>query len=403
MKLWGPVLLGFIVGSLQLHLPTPFTSRDVQIAEYLANSTLPAIAFDTAEDFAKLAGDGPPPLPPRPSPRPSIGAPLELYASASDEVWEKAKCKGANFVRAMRGSDKEAGSIFKPPRDSAVGRFDNIAASDLEKWGWELKANRLEGNFENWGVDDTLRDIGSDDKCHEEGGSLVCIMFTHGEGGQDANGNWIGIDQQTYEADGRTYRKTGAHYGLGLDPEGVIIAMDRNSPQSAGMERTPIIEGDDLPALRPFSDLAWFSWKSLATDVKNLKYFMSLSIGNEETQSILSRAIREGVPGAQGFPVWKGYEFSTDTPWGQAILGTPNAQAFSYILSQHKPTLGNLYISRVRVFRDNREPENAPNLLLIVEPVPADGTVGKPEDQQNGKQARRRRHDAHRVGLLANL
>lgn len=48
---------------------------------------------------------------------------LDLYADAKEEEWNKAQCKGANFVRAMRSSDSEAGKIFKPPRDTAAGLF----------------------------------------------------------------------------------------------------------------------------------------------------------------------------------------------------------------------------------------------------------------------------------------
>ena len=101
----------------------------------------------------------------------------------------------------------------------------------------------------------------------------------------------------------------------------VIIAMDRNSPQSAGKDRTPVVEGDGLPAIRACSDVAWLSWKEFATDVMNLNYFLSLAITNEETEAIMSRAVRGVFPGAQSFPAWGGYEFNTNTPGGQAILG----------------------------------------------------------------------------------
>lgn len=118
-------------------------------------------------------------------------------------------------------------------------------------------------------------------------------------------------------------------------------------------------------------------------------YFLSTCIINEETQAVVSRAIRETVPDAQSFPAWGGYDFDTDTVEGQALLGesamiigddrtrqlifsgTPNAQAFSYFLLQHKASLGNLYISQVRVFRDNKEEPFGPNLLFVIEPVPA--------------------------------
>jgi hypothetical protein len=97
--------------------------------------------------------------------------------------------------------------------------------------------------------------------------------------------------------------------------------MDRNSPQSAGKERQPAVAGGELPAVRAFSDVAWLSWKNMADDIKDLNYFMSLSINNPETAAIISRAVREVMPDARSFPEWSGYKFDTKTPQGQAILG----------------------------------------------------------------------------------
>lgn len=49
---------------------------------------------------------------------------LDLYANAADDEYDKARCKGADFVEAMKGSDSEAGQIFKPPRNSAAGIYN---------------------------------------------------------------------------------------------------------------------------------------------------------------------------------------------------------------------------------------------------------------------------------------
>ena len=102
--------------------------------------------------------------------------------------------------------------------------------------------------------------------------------------------------------------------------------MDRLSPQEAGKLRKPVVEGaDELPLIRAFSDIAWIMWTGLAetleTDPKNLYFFMSLSITNEQTQRVISRAIREVLPGAWNIPDWPGYEIHTSTPQGHAILG----------------------------------------------------------------------------------
>lgn len=60
--------------------------------------------------------------------------------------------------------------------------------------------------------------------------------------------------------------------------------------------------------------------------------------------------------------------------------GTPNAQAFSYFLLQHKAELGNRYISKIRVFRDSNWIAKA-NLLLVVEAVPANDEDGAGEEE----------------------
>ncbi len=104
-----------------------------------------------------------------------------------------------------------------------------------------------------------------------------------------------------------------------------MIATDRMSPQEIGLDASPPITGDDLPLIRAFSDIAWISWAALIddteADLKGIHYFMTVSVSNRLTQRILSRCIREVLPGAWGFPAWPGFEFETSSPQGQAILG----------------------------------------------------------------------------------
>lgn len=82
----------------------------------------------------------------------------------------------------------------------------------------------------------------------------------------------------------------------------VILALDRDSPQSAGKEMTPPVEGDELPAIRASSDIMWLYWKMYNNAAKGPNYFLSLSITNEATKEIISRDIRETIPEAQSFP-----------------------------------------------------------------------------------------------------
>lgn len=81
------------------------------------------------------------------------------------------------------------------------------------------------------------------------------------------------------------------------------------------------MQGNELPAISASSDIMWLYWKMYGTVAKGPNYFLSLSIANEATQRIMSRAIREVIPDAKDFPAWGGYDFDTSTPEGQALLG----------------------------------------------------------------------------------
>jgi hypothetical protein len=97
----------------------------------------------------------PPPIPPRPAPRPPKEPYVELYESADDDAWSMAKCKGGNALRAMKGSDRDAGQVFNPLRNSAASTFENSNFDDAEKWGWSYSEKVPAGNFKDWGIDNT--------------------------------------------------------------------------------------------------------------------------------------------------------------------------------------------------------------------------------------------------------
>ncbi|KAJ8107616.1 hypothetical protein OPT61_g8743 [Boeremia exigua] len=373
MKVSKAMVLGFAFSSAQLHYAVARSSQGIRLSNTLRNVKSASTAFAKYNSTSLFPRADPPPPPSEPPPSPPWPI-LELADSASDAVWEKALCKGSNFLRAMHGTDAEAGQLFNPPRSSAASPVTDI--EDTEKWGWETRFDLLNEDFTDWGMDDILDDLGLSSNSDVYGGSIQCTVLSHGYD-VDSDGEESTYDFDEYMVDGRMYRKTGAHYGFGIQPkQGVILAMDRLSPQLAGQKRDPKVEGSGLPAVSSSSDAAWVLWNEYAkdgADIKNLKYFFSLSIGNEDTQGIVARAIRNKIPNAREVPRWEGYEFLTDTPEGQALLGSPNLLAFSYLLIQHKAELGNLYITKIRVFRDERY-DSALNMALFVEraPPPAD-------------------------------
>lgn len=81
---------------------------------------------------------------------------------------------------------------------------------------------------------------------------------------------------------------------------------------------------------------------------------------------------------------WPGTTFSTvESDEGLALLGSPNAIAYSWFLISHKKELGNKMITKVRVFwgneHDNQDDKwRYPEMLLYVEDVPE--IKGEPAD-----------------------
>lgn len=96
--------------------------------------------------------------------------------------------------------------------------------------------------------------------------------------------------------------------------------MDRKSPQFAGKERKPKVEGDQLPDLKSFSDVAWLKWKeTTGAEPTTMRYFLTLSITNIDTRGVFGRILTEAK--YTEVPRWPGYEVSADSDQGAALLG----------------------------------------------------------------------------------
>jgi hypothetical protein len=107
--------------------------------------------------------------------------------------------------------------------------------------------------------------------------------------------------------------------------QGMIIGLNRESPRWAGRELTPPVQDHEMPQLNQFSDVAWITWKAMnlppwstVDHTKGLKYFVSVSVTNEETQRILKRAHE-----ANHWEIeeWPGHTFERGWPETKAILG----------------------------------------------------------------------------------
>jgi hypothetical protein len=126
--------------------------------------------------------------------------------------------------------------------------------------------------------------------------------------------------------DKHAYRATGASFSFTINPdEGIIMGLNRESPKWAAKDRHPPLPDDELPKLNQFSDVAWIVWKAMhklpwssETRLHHLRYFMSVSITNVETQKILKRALEAND---WELSEWPGHTFERIWPETKAILG----------------------------------------------------------------------------------
>jgi hypothetical protein len=126
--------------------------------------------------------------------------------------------------------------------------------------------------------------------------------------------------------DDHAYRATGASFSFTINPdEGIIMGLNRESPKWAAKDRHPPLYDDELPKLNQFSDVAWIIWKAMhkppwssETRLNHLRYFMSVSITNVDTQQILKRALEANH---WELSEWPGHTFERMWPETKAILG----------------------------------------------------------------------------------
>jgi hypothetical protein len=270
------------------------------------NASIASANFSTAGDVTVAAG-------------PVCRIP---YPAAEPGVWNKNKCRGEKFYDAMHSTKEQAGKLFKPVRDTSESPF--TATSDLKKWGWMDAAIKPGySDFKKiWGVDSVLRAIRVSDKATKDGGTIQMFRTTHGDG--DANGGGYGETpynkQPKYAANGKEYPVTGSEYNFAFDPSGMLLALDRKSPQFAGNERNPKVQEADLPELAAFSDIAWLKWKEATGNFPTtMHYFLTLAITNPETRSLLNIVLTRAEECE--VPAWPGLEVDASSEEGYALLG----------------------------------------------------------------------------------
>ncbi|KAF2878033.1 hypothetical protein BDV95DRAFT_600711 [Massariosphaeria phaeospora] len=261
---------------------------------------------------------------------------LALEGRASDKVWDKAVCKGAGFLEAMKSSDAAAATLFGDGRTTAASQFQDIE-KDLPYWGWTPSHEP----FSN------LIDLEIPEAVEALSWKFKQMKYYEIEHDKD------------YEHNGQKYKHTRAEMEFGVETSGTIFAFTQKSPANAARtfwRRKP--EENELPELQSSSDLIWFAIKD--AKLANLGHYMSCLVTNQETRDIMQRALQsKGVEVGE----WPGYSFEMTSDEGQALLGSPNGVGLGYLLVQRKKELGNKCVTKATVFR----PKDNSNPMLLLE------------------------------------
>jgi hypothetical protein len=218
----------------------------------------------------------------------------------------------------MSASDTDVGPYYSPGRQTAASPYQST--NDLRRWYWfTYPREKIGESFRDfygvWGVGWALEALGVSPYSDEyEGGKNKVFAIDHADPSKDVENQW-------YNVNGKDYRATGASFSFSVNwEEGVIMGMNRKSPKKAAEKRHPPVPNDLLPGLNQFSDVAWVIWEGLVNmnkgNVKNLKYFISLSIDNVDTKAVLVRALNNAKPAE-----YPGKTFDAQSTEGKAIMG----------------------------------------------------------------------------------
>ncbi|KAF1928402.1 uncharacterized protein M421DRAFT_160407 [Didymella exigua CBS 183.55] len=240
----------------------------------------------------------------------------ELTPEQKEQIWCKAKSRGVQLTKAMMMRDQEAATLLQWPYTQSP--WDGDLKSELTKWGYQETNHADEQvdaacDFEKTHeVGDAFRDLHIDPRPAGHGGPNHCFYVEHMNGPTvilDDDGELPFEEDQYYPADGKKYRVTQGYAKVGVNRmDGLVYFIHRQSPEDAAEEhwkRRPT--GDELPALRASSDIAWGMWNRVAEGSQKLNYFMAVQIVNTESQYIMSRAMQQF--NTDEIPPWPGKDF----------------------------------------------------------------------------------------------
>jgi len=294
-----------------------------------------------------------------------------LVKVADDDLWTLAVARGAKLLQGMKVSDADAATLCGLGT-TAESSFDGDLIDTLRDWGYnddndalakqadpECNFNSRDGHM----LATAFGDLGIGTKSKKQGGPNQCFLIEHFDGTavkKGDNGKMPDKADQRYDVCGKEYRVTNAEHTIGANAEsGAVYAMQISSAAKAARrlwKRAPLTE--ELPAIRSVSDIAWAFWNRVhqGEGLDNIKYLFVMMIINKETNQHVKRALGTLSPQKEEAVGWPGNDFSMDTDEGKALLGSPVGRWAGYFLLQHKRQLGgNKYISKVRVFKSEKE------------------------------------------------
>lgn len=119
---------------------------------------------------------------------------------ASDDVWNKAKCIGGQFVKVFPMSDKDAGQEYTPKKDSVQSQWKGDLKDDLKKWGWtESTLQKSVCEFDEFVLGKGWVDAAKELNIGTEGWKGIwCYRFSHGS-------VWDVAGEKTYKVDNKDY------------------------------------------------------------------------------------------------------------------------------------------------------------------------------------------------------
>ncbi|KAF2876222.1 hypothetical protein BDV95DRAFT_560268 [Massariosphaeria phaeospora] len=239
----------------------------------------------------------------------------------------------------MLSDDSIQSEYFDYPGDLKKWGYGSLEYDDYYDFKWSIPIKKA---LENIGVSAKKKD----------------------EGGPNRAWNWEHESEVTI--DGKKYLPTGATFLNIFNPEdGVIIAWGNYGPAYRAKKKDPPIEL--LPKLQKWSDVAFLQWYATSgkgDSTKNINYILQTPIENEESVSLIERALANTK---KELKTWPGVEFDAESDEGKAILGSPNGSGIGFFLTQHKKWLGNKMVVKLTVFQDDGVAPRPPSVIFHIE------------------------------------